>query len=53
MTVLVLFYLLYYKKLFIDDQEINYTLEEFFKLSQWRKKNNEEKKIENTQQSIF
>jgi len=53
MTAFVLLYLLHFKKIFIDDKEITFTLEDFVKLAKPKSeiKNEEEKAF--TNQSIF
>lgn len=53
MTAFVLLYLLHFKKIFIDDKEIKFTLEDFIKLAKPKSeiKNEEEKTF--TNQSIF
>ena len=53
MTAFVLLYLLHFKKIFIDDKEITFTLEDFVKLAKPKSeiRNEEEKAF--TNQSIF
>jgi hypothetical protein len=53
MTAFVLLYLLHFKKIFIDDKEIKFTLDDFIKLAKPKSeiRNEEEKAF--TNQSIF
>ena len=53
MTAFVLLYLLHFKKIFIDDKEITFTLEDFIKLAKPKNEIKNEKESHFTKQSIF
>jgi len=52
MTALVLLYLMYYKKIFIEWDDISFTIDDLIEKSKWQNNKKEEKKS-NKNQSIF
>ena len=53
MTAFVLLYLLHFKKIFIDDKEITFTLDDFIKLAKPKSEIKDEEEKAFTNQSIF